>query len=539
MMGKSFCPIRRMAWFAAVGCLAWVSSAQGQLQVQERAPTISMDVTEAHLEDVLKILSKQSGMNFVASEASREKTVTLYLHQVPVRDAIETILSANRLRLQKTPSENLFVVIESNEPEVKTITKVFRLKYARVRPSAGEVFPIFGLTGSLLTETFTGTGGGSTGGSASGGSTTGRGGSRGGASGRGGFGGGAGGGFGGFGGGQAGEGIGGIVSVVSTLLTEHGSVSPDPRTNSLIVTDIPERMPIIEETIAKLDVKPKQIFIEAEIIEVSVDTLRRIGLAWGDATGQIGKYVPPNRTSFFPFSAGLFDAATVTHTLGTLTLSDANILFQLLATESDVKFLARPRLRTLSNEVAEIRLVAEAVTGLTTNSQQDTGVITEEAERTTVGTILRVTPLVNDDNYITMVIEPEVSRVIQSASFSNFLDPNRRAARVTVMVKDGDTIMIAGLISSEDSKEARRIPFLGDIPFLGAAFKRSETERKNTEILLFITPHIIQEDEPLVMTSLEREQVPLSERETQLLKNYRTRYLKERGIQETIENIVR
>jgi type II secretory pathway component GspD/PulD (secretin) len=375
---------------------------------------------------------------------------------------------------------------------------------------AGEVMGTFGLSGSLITTTL---GGGSSGG----GGTSGGGGAS---------------------GGGAGGTEGGLTSIVRSLNTEHGSVVPDPRTNSLIVTDIPERLAVIEKVILELDVKPAQIFIEAEVLEVNVDTLRRLGVEYGSTVGQIATYTGPKRTSIFPFPERLLELGTNTHTLGTLSLTDASVVLKLLGTEKDVRYLARPRLLTLSNEVAEIQIVADTVTGVTTTSQATTGTVTSTPERNTVGTILRVTPLVNEDRYITMVIEPEVSRVIQSATFTSFLDPNRRAARTTVMVPDGQTVMIAGLISTEDTESARRVPGLGDLPIVGLPFKRTETERKNTEIILFITPHILREESPIRATQ-EREQTVLPTREPRTVRVDRKWMLKDRAITATIENMVR
>ncbi|MBI3318344.1 MAG: type II secretion system protein GspD [Candidatus Omnitrophica bacterium] len=298
-------------------------------------------------------------------------------------------------------------------------------------------------------------------------------------------------------------------------------------------------MKVIEQTIDQLDVKPTQIFIEAEVLEVTLDTLRRLGLDYGSSEGLIGSYIPPKRTSFFPFAPGLFESgSTLTTTLGTLSLQDANILFKALATEKDVKFLARPRLLTLSGEIAEIRIVTDAVTGVTSSSQQDTGTITEVVERNTVGTILRVTPLVNENRFVTMILEPEVSRVIASSAFSKFLDPNRRAARTTIMIPDGGTAIVAGLISSENTQSARRFPILGDIPILGIPFKRTDTERKNTEIILFITPHILTET-PKVIVAQDREQTPLSRYEKRVLEARHQGPLKGRAVAETIDHVLR
>ena len=477
--------------------------------------TISMDVTEANLEDVLKLLSQQAGLNFIASEEVGEKKVTLYLDQVPVGAAIDSLLEANRLISKPTAGSNLYVVSESHVPRVPTTTRVFTLKYARVVPSAGEILPSFGLSGSLISQAFSSTAGGSETSGATGTSA-----------------------LGGAGGGTTGT-TSGLVQIIRSLLTEHGSVVTDPRTNTLIVTEIPERMSVIEETIRQLDIKPTQLLIEADVVEVTLDTLRRMGVEFGDSTaGTVATYDGPKRTSFFPFHFGLLEKGTISHTLGTMSLAEMDVLFKILATEKDVRFLARPRLLTLSNEVAEVRIVADAVTGVTTTTISETGNTQETPERNTVGTILRVTPMVNDNRYITMVIEPEISRVIQSSSFSKFLDPNRRAARTTVMVPDGGTVMIAGLISSEDTESARRVPGLGDLPILGLPFKRTETERKNTEILLFITPHIVREERPLQTVEI-REQTPTLTLEERRLTSHHKRVLKARAMEETVENILR
>ncbi|MDO8730407.1 MAG: secretin N-terminal domain-containing protein [Candidatus Omnitrophota bacterium] len=474
-------------------------------QAQEKSRTISMDITGAYLEDVLKLLSRQAGMNFVASEGVREKKITLYFDGVPISDALNTILKANGLSITSHEGKNLFVVTESGASQIPTLTRIYQLKYARVVPTAGETAKSFGQSGSLIKETLQTTG------------TT--------AAGVGDVG--------------TATGEGGVLAVIKSLLTEHGSVVPDPRTNSVIVTDIPERIRVIDETIARLDIKPKQIYIEAEVLEVTVDTLRRIGMEYGNTAGTVATWTGPVRTSFFPLSRGLLDGATETHTLGTFSLSSISALLKLLATEKDVKFLARPRLLTLSNEVAEIRIVSEAVTGITSSSQTDTGTITEEPERTTVGTILRVTPMVNDNKYVTMIIEPEVSRAIQSSSFTSFLDPTRRIARTTVMIADGGTAMIAGLISGEQTDASRRIPGLGDLPLIGLPFKRTETEKKNTEVLLFITPYIVEDETGTKKQfSKEREQAPLTTKEEQLLQGKRKRILKERAVIDNVDNIL-
>lgn len=450
------------------------------------AGTISMDLVSASLDDVLKLLSQHAGMNFVASESARDRRVTVYLDQVPVQTAIRSILDANNLSFRQIPGSNVYVVGDSGGRAVKLTTKVYTLKYARVVPTLGETTATFGDSGSILRPTFTGTGTGGEG-SSSGGSSSNSSGSRSSSGGT----------------GSGGAQTHGIVAIIKQLLTERGSVTTDPRTNSLAVTDVDETFPLVEETIAKLDVRPAQVYLEAEVLEVKRSTLHRLGIEYGSSAGSFATFTGPSRQTDFPLGPTLLKrASTPTHTLGTLALTNITATLKALETESDVRFLASPRLMTLSNEVAEIRIITDAATGTTSFAQTDTGTITTQAERTTVGTVLRVTPLVTGDRYITMVIEPEVSRVVASTTFSSFLDPDRRSARTTILVEDGETAMIAGLLSQDRDLGDRKVPWLSKIPLLGAAFSRAEHTITDSEIVIFITPHIVKESRAAVPQGL-------------------------------------
>lgn len=488
--------------------------------VQTATGTISMDLVDATLEDVLKLLSQQAGLNFVAAQAVRDKRVTVYMDRVPIPAAIRSLLDANNLAFVASDA-NVFIVTESGDRPVRLITRVYTLRFARVLPTVGEAVSSFGTTGSLV-QTALGESS-SEGGEGGGGGSTG------------------GGGLSNLAGTQ-GTATQGIVAIIKQLLTERGAVTIDPRTNSLAVTDVPSSFPTVEEAIAKLDVKPSQVYLEAEVLEVSTNTLRRLGIEYGTSTGTIATYTGPARQSTFPFTKELLkdpDKSATKNTLGELSLlPSAAVVFKALTTEKDVKYLARPRLMTLSNEVAEIQIVTETATGTVTTSQATTGTTTSEAERRSVGTILRVTPLVTADRYITMVIEPEVSRITESSKFSNFLDPARRAARTTVMVESGETVMIAGLLSGEWEGSERKIPILGDIPLLGLPFRRSEKSRVDTEIVIFITPRILP-DRPagatVTATVPLREQSPLSTQEETAYRRYRQELIRQQRIKDTMD----
>ncbi len=470
--------------------------------------TISMDLVDASLEDVLKLLSQQAGLNFVAAQAVRDKHITVYMDRVPVQTAIQSILDANNLAFRRIENSDVFIVTESGGRPIKLTTKVYTLKYAHVLPTAGEAVDSFGKTGSLITTTFTGAGSSSAGSASGGGaSTTTK--------------------------------DQGIVAILKQLLTERGLLAIDPRTNSISITDVPEVFPAIEATLAKLDIKPAQLLIEAEILEVTLDTLRRLGIEYGGATGELMSFTGPTKQTVFPLGPRLLNYSTEpVKTLSKLDLTNLSMVLKALATEKNVKFLASPRLTTLSNEVAEIRIVTDASSGLTSTSQAQTGTVTQVLERQTVGTVLRVTPLVTEDQHITMIIEPEVSRVIESSKFSSFLDPNRRAARTTVMVQDGGTAMIAGLISREREESVRKVPLLGDIPFFGIPFRRVLHSDTETEIVIFITPHILRDipaPSTLSRTIPVREQTPISTQEQIAYRRYRDELLQQRRLSDTAD----
>lgn len=463
--------------------------------------TISMDLADAGLEEVLKLLSQQAGMSFVTSDAVRNRRVTVYLDRVPVKTALRSILDANNLGLRQMDGSNIYIVADSGGRPIKLLTKVYTLKFARVVPTLGETSATFGNTGSLLQTIFEGEGGGQSGGTGGGQQA----------------------------GGATKGGEQGIVAIIKHLLTDRGSVTTDPRTNSLAVTDVEETFPLVEEALAKLDVKPAQVYLEAEVLEVKRSTLHRLGIEFGDSNGELATFTGPSRQTNFPLGPQLLKrASTPTHSLGTLNLADLTATFKALRTESDVKFLASPRLMTLSNEVAEIRITTDAATGTSSSSQTDTGTITTAVQRSTVGTVLRVTPLITDNRYITMVIEPEVSRVVESTKFSSFLDSDRRAARTTIMVEDGQTAMIAGLLSQDRQHGDRKIPILGSLPLIGLAFTRQNRELTDTEIVIFITPHLVPERgaKPPPPAPLRREQSPVeaaSSRDDRLHDPMRTR----------------
>jgi general secretion pathway protein D len=172
-----------------------------------------------------------------------------------------------------------------------------------------------------------------------------------------------------------------------------------------------------------------------------------------------------------------------------------------LETENMARYLAKPRIMSLSNETAEIKITADTVIGVSRSSVKDTGEVIETAERTETGVSLKVTPTVNRKGYITMTLEPEVSRAVQSPFFVNFADPTKRSAKTTVMVKDGQTIAIGGLLKTDEEDQDRNVPGLNRIPLIGNLFRSKGKRTVQTEIIVFITAHAILEAEDAAQTA--------------------------------------
>jgi type IV pilus assembly protein PilQ len=419
---------------------------------QSVSPLISMDFQDADLKDVLKVFSQQADLNFIAGERVKERKVTLYLEKVSVQDALNTIMSANNLIYEQKKDSKIFVVKEDDMPEVETITKVFPLQYARVKGCE--------LTLEDDDEDE------------------------------------------GFSGGEASVEA-GIEEVIRDVLSSSGRLVEDARTNSLVITDVPGQFPKIEKAIEELDIKLPQVMIEAEIIETSLDTIDKLGIQWGtSADGELASAAGASQSVRYPFTkdssnprigpggdvSGLY--------MGYISAMNLSGVLSMLKKDTDTRILARPKILTLNNETAEIKITADtAVSEATTEIAAEGGVSTSTTtiERYETGVKLIVTPQINNAGEITMSIVPSVVNTKSSGVVSGVSDPHTRSARTIVTVGDGETVIIGGLINTEDEKILRKVPFLGDIPLLGNIFRKKNDTLKDKELVIFITPHLVKE----------------------------------------------
>ncbi|MBN1354300.1 MAG: secretin and TonB N-terminal domain-containing protein [Candidatus Omnitrophica bacterium] len=452
---------------------------------------VSVDFENAMLKDVLKVFSRQTGANFIASNVIENKTVTVYLSDVSIDEALSSILKANGLTYEKQGAD-IYLIKPSGDGVVETITKTIKLNYIQV----------YTLTQAYEEEGFAATSSSfsvfSEGASSESPESS-------------------------FGAPPAlpagpkesapGEKVAeNIIDVIKSLMSKHGKIVADKRTNSLIITEIPERFEIIEKIIKELDIEPPQVLIQAELLETTTEALKRVGIEYGSLTEtwsvkygiksgsdesqrlQIPTAWPFLTENFIKDAFGtslMANAALFNY--GTITAGDMEIILKLIIQDQDTKYLSRPKILTLNNEPAVIEVSANTAIGTESTTISQTGDVLSKAERVKTGVILKVTPQVNPKNEIFMYLEPSVIRAQTSEFFSTtFLDPQVRSARSTVLVKDGDTVVIGGLIKTNNYKTMRKVPFLGDIPILGEPFKSSYKKIEDTELLIFITPHIVK-----------------------------------------------
>ncbi|MCD6228700.1 MAG: hypothetical protein J7K17_04425 [Candidatus Omnitrophica bacterium] len=448
-------------------CFSQVDNIYGDFLIAKSKKNISMDLKDVSLIDLLKVLSQQSGLNFICTEAVKNRKVSLYIENAPLKEVIDVIFKANNLSYDYYPKANIFIVKELGKPTIELKTKVYKLKYIRVKNSR-----IQKEIENLIAEEEED---------------------------------------------EEEEEKEGIKAAVEKILSEYGKVIEEPLTNSLIVVDVPSQFPIIDEVIKTLDVAPPKVLIEVEMLDVSKDLVDKLGLKFGE-DGFIS-FTGGSRTTAFPFPHRLAGSNKGTLTMGTLSLASFTATLNFLSKDTSTKFIARPKILTLSNETSEVNLTVNEAIGVTT-TETETG-STQEVEREETGTKLRVTPQVNlDTGEITMVVEvfskeAKDSGISVSGLVGNLKNPEERGTKSVIRLKDGETLFIGGLIKNDRSETITKIPLLGDLPLLGALFRhRNKTKDEERELLVFITPRIVKEGSDIsgIFKTLPREQSTLSQR---------------------------
>ena len=296
-----------------------------------------------------------------------------------------------------------------------------------------------------------------------------------------------------------------VKAQLAAVVTQGiGSVYVDERSHKIVVSDLPEKMKKIREMIQAFDEPTRQVFIEGEIVQVTLKNEYLRGIDWQKIMG--GALNNMNISGTFPVASS-FTASPNLGTdqlkmsVGTLASDKYTAAVQFLETLGDTKILSQPRIAVTNNQEANIMVGSrEAYVTQSLSQGQNTTVTSENIQFTDVGVKLKVEPSISDDGYVVLKIKPEVSsvrEVITTALGSRIPIVETSQAETVVKVKDGTMIMIAGLMKEEKREDTTGVPVLSKIPFIGAAFGAKAKQKKKTELIIFITPRIIAGNTPV------------------------------------------
>jgi type II secretory pathway component GspD/PulD (secretin) len=272
--------------------------------------------------------------------------------------------------------------------------------------------------------------------------------------------------------------------------------------DTIVVYDFPERLDQIGEMIKKIDVKPQQILIEVTVLKAMLTEDTEFGINWSKIAGITSTSTP------VAMSMNLAMASSITTGLS-MTLSNDEILASIKALEgvTDTTVLANPKILALNKQAGYINIGEERGYTASTTQNQTT---TTSVEFLISGTILRFRPYICDNGYVRMEINPELSTgSIQTDACSTLPLKTITQVKTNIMVKDGKTIIIGGLFKEDLTSSDSQVPVVGDVPIVGWLFKHTKDTSIRTELVILITPHIINEPEDLASAS-ERKQEDIS-----------------------------
>jgi type IV pilus secretin PilQ/predicted competence protein len=328
-----------------------------------------------------------------------------------------------------------------------------------------------------------------------------------------------------------------IIPLLSTQLQSGVAPQFDPRTNTIFFRETKSNMANILLFLQTIDVPTRQVMIEARLVEVTANPKQSYGINWAGVVGssstpQTIRYggsdpaeppsytirddgtpvVTPGKPAQGRIENGRLAATdflfggmpgSFLDNLGAqfaiLSAPSLSATLRLLNEDSDAEFLANPRVVTANNLKAEINITRnQPVPQLNFNEQTATAVFGGFEDKE-FGNKLVVTPSINKDNFITLAVKPEISNKVGDATFvfagATVASPiiDKRTLESNVLIKSGDTLAIGGLLQDETTKARTKVPVLGDIPVVGYLFQERSTGRVKRNLLVFVTPTIIEQ----------------------------------------------
>ncbi len=299
-----------------------------------------------------------------------------------------------------------------------------------------------------------------------------------------------------------------LSTALQSSISRRGQIQVDKRTNTMIVSDLPSNIETVTRMAQALDSTTPQIEITAKLVDVDAEALRGVGIDWrigGESKNFVYPFGDPRAGQPIELSPinpnndpdqGLYPdvsteianpAATVTYGIFNKSWGELEAQLQLLEQSRKANIISNPRVTTVDNREAKILvgqkipLIVQDVAGNPVSQLQ------------TIGIQLKVTPHLTQDKKIVMDLHPEVSDLSTQSTVQGGVIINTSEADTRVMVDDGQTAVIGGLIRTNDSHVRRGVPLLKDIPLLGVLFRSDNVVKQNRELIIFVTPRLMAE----------------------------------------------
>lgn len=302
--------------------------------------------------------------------------------------------------------------------------------------------------------------------------------------------------------------------VTASLTKEVGTMVANTKTKTLIVSDLAHNLEKISTMIEAFDRKPKQVIIDAKIVEVDLTDDFNMGINWKHVIQGIGPRF--NLASVAPLSAGV--SPQITYNTIISGGGDLTVVVDALKTVGETKVISNPHISVLDGGEATIKVVRNQPYKEISFESGTTNIVGVSYKFVDIGTTLSVSPLINDLGFITVNIKPTISDLVDwydapggSGGVVGIPVVKKSEAATSVTVKDGVTIIIGGMIKTEKRINRTGIPILGSIPLLGRLFRSDVEKNAKSETIVFLTPRIISGEEPFLQSPDENRDLKLRE----------------------------
>jgi general secretion pathway protein D len=283
-----------------------------------------------------------------------------------------------------------------------------------------------------------------------------------------------------------------MVNVIKTML-DLKKVYVNDALNSITIRDTPEKMKLIENIIVDNDLKEAEVILDVEVLEIARTDTQTYGWDFQPGLSATATLQNPTGATNVPASGSGIALNQISSRNIFVTLP--SVVVNLMKQDSDAQTLANPRVRILSNRKANFMIGDKIPIQTSTIQSTATAAVTSTFEYKDVGIKLNIEPIVHLDNTVTLNLKLEVSTLGNLLSFGNGQQQyefGNRSTETIINLRDGETVIIGGLIQDDERKTLTKIPLLGDLPVLGRLFQNNDSSTIKTDILMSITPNIVR-----------------------------------------------